>query len=855
MRVRNLLFLYTQRIRTHPLQELLALVGIAVGVALVFAVQVANTSVTGSVRELVHGITGSAELQLAARDGHGFDERLVRRIAREPGVAAAAPIVDLRLELRGPTGARTATLVGGDRRLVELGGQLLHEFASPHLRLSDAIALPGPLAHTLGLRVNDRAGIEFGTRSERVPVATLLSGDEVGPLLDSPIALAPLALAQRIGGLRGRVTRVLVHARPGHVEQVRRALQQLAGDRLNVADGDAEAELLRQASGPNDQSTALFAAISALVGLLFAFNAMLLTIPERRRFLADLRLEGLGDLTVVRLVLFDALVLGVGASLVGLLLGDQLSRHAFHAAPGYLSFAFAVGGQRIVEGRSVLLAAAGGVGATLLAAMRPLGDLFSRRPLDDIYREDDEHGEEAVRMRRWLLAAGLVLIAGASCVLLLAPPATVLGIGLLVAAMLLLIPAIVARSLRAIDSLSRHTRSALLVIAVGELRATTTRTIALAATGALAVFGSVAVEGAHFDLQRGLDRDAQRINARADLWITAAGDGNVLATTPFAVPREAAAIARVPGVRVVRRYRGAFLDVGTRRVWIVAPPRAEPHPILPSQLVHGDLETANDRVRDGGWVAVSDALARSEGWHLGQSVRLPTPRPRPLRIAATLTNLGWSSGAAVLNADEFRRAWGSDDVSALQVLLAPNAAPERVRQAIARTLGGGGLIVETAGERAERFRAKTRQGLNRLTQIATLVLVAAALALATAMAGVVWSRRPRLVTLKLSGFGDTDVWRALVLESAIVLGVGCSVGSLFGLYGQFMLTRWLSVSTGFPTSYATAGWLALSTFAGVTLVAVAIAALPGYMAARVSPTTGGLEDLTKVINRLMAYVS
>jgi len=114
--------------------------------------------------------------------------------------------------------------------------------------------------------------------------------------------------------------------------------------------------------------------------------------------------------------------------------------------------------------------------------------------------------------------------------------------------------------------------------------------------------------------------------------------------------------------------------------------------------------------------------------------------------------------------------------------------------------------------------------------------------LAAALGGVVWNRRPRLASLKLSGFSDGDVWRALMLESAIVLGIGCSVGALFGLYGQDMLTRWLSDSTGFPTAYRPAWLLALSTFAGVTLVAVAIAALPGFAAARVSPAATPLED-------------
>jgi putative ABC transport system permease protein len=94
----------------------------------------------------------------------------------------------------------------------------------------------------------------------------------------------------------------------------------------------------------------------------------------------------------------------------------------------------------------------------------------------------------------------------------------------------------------------------------------------------------------------------------------------------------------------------------------------------------------------------------------------------------------------------------------------------------------------------------------------------------------------------LSGFSDGDVWSALVLENALVLGIGCSIGAAFGLCGQVMLTRLLADTTGFPTSYAPAGWLALATFAGVTLVAVGIAALPGYLAARVPPTASIYED-------------
>ncbi len=844
MKLGNLLFLYVQRVRTHPLQELIALVGIAVGVALVFAVQVANTSVSASVERLVSATTGAAELQLVARSSAGFDAAVLERVARLPGVERAAPLLELRVGLHGRQGTTSAVLLGSDRRLLTMGGELAREFASPSLETLDAIALPAPLAQRIGADVGDRVTLAVGERSRRVPLATILSKEEIGTLAQSPIMLAPLAYARELTGMPDRVSRVLVDARPGQVERVRAALRRIAGDRLTVSDGDAEVQLLKQAAEPNDQSTALFAAISALVGLLFAFNAMLLTVPERRRFIADLRLEGLGDLAVVRLVMFDALVLGFIASLVGLALGDLLSRNVFHASPGYLSFAFPVGDQRIVEARSVLLAMVGGIAATLLAATRPLGDLLSRRPLDDVYREDDERDEDALVSRRAMPLTGLALIAGAAAVLAFAPHATLAGFVLLVGGMLLLIPGLLSRIVQLIDRLSQHTRSAVLVVSVGELRTATTRSIALAATGALAVLGSVAIEGSHFDLQRGLDRDAHAFNATADLWIAPADSENELATVPFRLPpARVAALAGLPGVEVVRRYRGAFLDVGERRTWVVAPSRANPTPILASQLVDGDLAQATERLRGHGWVAVSRAVAEQQDVAVGDALTLPTPRPIRTRLAAVLTNLGWSSGAVLMNASDFRRAWGSDSVTALQVLLAPGADPATTARAVRRALGpSSNLAVETSAQREARFRTSTRQGLSRLTQIATLVLVAAALALAAAMSGVVWSRRSRLAALKLSGFDDAEVWRALVLENALVLGIGCSIGAVFGLCGQFMLTRLLADSTDFPTSYAPAGWLAVATFAGVTIVAVAIAALPGYLAARIPPTVSAYED-------------
>ena len=162
-------------------------------------------------------------------------------------------------------------------------------------------------------------------------------------------------------------------------------------------------------------------------------------------------------------------------------------------------------------------------------------------------------------------------------------------------------------------------------------------------------------------------------------------------------------------------------------------------------------------------------------------------------------------------------------------------SPLQGRREVQRALvaSGAGLVVETRSQRELRLRATSRQGLSRLTQITSLVLIAAILAMATAMGALIWQRRPLLADMKVDGFDKRVLWRALLVESALLLGVGCSIGALFGLGGQLLLSHALAVVTGFPVVTSISALVAAGSLLAVTSVAVAIVAVPGYLAARV----------------------
>ena len=81
------------------------------------------------------------------------------------------------------------------------------------------------------------------------------------------------------------------------------------------------------------------------------------------------------------------------------------------------------------------------------------------------------------------------------------------------------------------------------------------------------------------------------------------------------------------------------------------------------------------------------------------------------------------------------------------------------------------------------------------------------------------------------------LWRWLLCEAAVLLAVGCSIGAIFGLYAQLLGSHFLATVTGFPIVFNIEGLAAISSFALVSVIAVAVVALPGYFVVRVPPNT------------------
>lgn len=833
----NAAHLYGLRVREQPFQEFLAVIGIAAGVALLFAVQVSSSSMSGAVQEIAHSVSGKATLEVAGRGPDGLDQEMVAKAQALSIVDAAAPVVMKRVTVEGSRSDRPVVLVGVDDRLEKMEGLLVRQFRVRRGEIGLlGLHLSTNMARDIGASVGDRLTINSDGRRSEVLLAGLLNGNDIGAVAQSPVAIAPLGQVQRVAGMQGRVSRILIAPKHDSEGAATRQLHRLFGDQFNVRPSDAEVVLLAEALKPDEQSSSMFSAIAVVIGMLFAYNAMILGAVRRRRQVALLRLVGADRSTVLSTLIFEAIVLGLVASLLGIALGDLISRIAFEPLPGFIASGFPIGTQRVVTTTTILIALLGGLAAAFLASTKPALELYRVRPGEGIGERltlEPDRGKFGLSVF-W---TGLVVLLGTSVALFVEPRLTPVAIPALIIGIVLMLGPILGLALHSLGRITRVRGGVGVSLAIDELAGNRWRSTALAVIVVGSLTAILSIGGASLDLERGENRLDREFFQSEEFWISPRNESNLFFTESFDGGSLISRVHELDEVRDAEPIYGAFLDIGDRRMRVVAKSSDDAELIAASQVVRGDRATANERIRRGGWIAVTDSFAKDNDVDIGGNLGIPTPAGlRQFQVAAIISNYGWPSGAMVMNASDFRSAWKTERVGAIAVDLAPYVSEAQGRQTIQNAVGSRSTLrVNTASEMIEERRRALGQGLAKIHQISVLVLITSVLAIVAAMFAAVWQRRERLAALRAIGMYRTELFRSLLAETTLVVALSGIVGVALGAYCQFFASRWTEISSGYRSPFEPAFALGLSVFLQVVVLTILATAVPALVASRVPP--------------------
>jgi putative ABC transport system permease protein len=270
--------------------------------------------------------------------------------------------------------------------------------------------------------IGDRVLVDLPNRPQTFTITGLVTFGSDNNLAGVTLAGFDPAAAQALFNLRGHYNTISVLAAPGaDMVRVQRAIDAILPAGVEVVSGQTVASELSTAINNELQfiSTALliFAFIALLVGAFTIYNTFSITVGQRTRELALLRVVGASRRQLFRSVLGEAALTGLVASLIGLGLGVV-------AALGLKALLKAFGialpsAPLVFEGRTAVVALAVGIGVTLLSAIVPARRAVRIAPVAALVEPRQEQ-TSALRRRRVVrgVAMGLVglvlLVVGAS---------------------------------------------------------------------------------------------------------------------------------------------------------------------------------------------------------------------------------------------------------------------------------------------------------------------------------------------------------------------------------------------------------------------------------------------------------
>jgi putative ABC transport system permease protein len=776
-------------VRRRPGRTLLTLLGIAIGVATWVSIWMATHATQHTYREMFETLSGRAALEVVAEGLGGFDESVSVELASVPGVRAALPVVQAPAAVVGRAGAVPAFVLGID---AERDGAA-RDYALQDGRMLGAaggsepgVLLEAGFAEANGFELGQPVPLWTPSGSVRLPVVGLLEPRGAASFNGGAVVFMARPLAQRLFNLPGRVNGVhLVLAEGADPRPVEAAVRARLPIGLTVQAPARRGELAQEAMLATEQGLGSLSVVSLVAGGVVILNAFLMNLGERRRQLAILRALGATAAQVTRLLLAEALALGLAGTLLGFPLGLVLAKillgvtaQTMGVTPPDLPWAPA----------PFLCALVLGPGMALAATFLPARRAGRRSPLVDL-APGRAGGPEPVH--RGPAYAGLACLVGLAGFVLgggvqLFPPTVTPSLmagwaALYVLACALVVPLVLVPLLRLAGVVLRPWLGREGDLALRQLdrrRSRTALTVGVLVV-ALAIslgYGNtllVLVQDIHAWIERETYADYYVRSTVPDVTTMITG-----ATLPDALGDD---LAAVDGVAQVDRFRWVPARAGGQPVLVVALSFSLDRP-LPLDVVKGDGRNVLAGLCRGE-AALGTGLAQRLGLGVGDALRLETPHgPTSLRVAGSVREYTTGGMALYLDWDTARRLFDLDGAHTFIITARPGAGPalgDRLR-ALCRERG---LICQSTADLRAWFKPKLEASSASCYALLGLVFLVAALGLVNTLTMNVLEQTRTLGVLRAIGLQRGQL-RRLVLAQALALGLISLVPGLllgFGL--------------------------------------------------------------------------
>jgi putative ABC transport system permease protein len=865
--------------------------GIALGIAVILAIQLANASSVRGFDTALSTVAGRTSIEIVGPSG--IDETLLPSLGwlREIGtvapviegdmaiVAGPAPFDSLPESERGEArrtarrseavkvlgvdilrdrtvrdyvlGANTVSREGMDpgARAELTAGQFLDLLTSPQ-----SVVIAEKMAERRGFGLGDEIRLMAGDRVNTYIVRGLLKDEGPARVMDGSFVLMDIAAAQLAFLRLGRIDRIDVQLHAGGVGADAQA--EGAGSGRSATTGEIDAALAaisarlpegltaQRPARRGEQVERMLAAfhlnltalswVALVVGLFLVYNTVTISVIARREEIGVLRALGVTRRQVLWLFLGEAAALGAIGAALGIVLGRVLADLAVGLTRSTIStlyIASAASTPALSSGQ-VLLAFVIGILLSLIAAAIPAREA-SRVPPTAAIRGSDRI-EARVRLGRGSTLAAVVVLAIAAGLSQLGPVngrpifGYVTSFAIIIGASLL-VPAIIFGLSRLLGGTLRRAGVTGLLAHANLAAAIPRLSISVAALAvSLSMMVAVAVMIGSFR-----DTVAYWVGQtlRADLFI-GPGLQPTVGSEQTLSPAVVDAVRQHPDVETVDPFRQ--IDIVYRDSLVVLGAGNFGIVLDKGTLLFKsppDARAALARAEGTDAVIVSETFANRFGVRPGDHITLPTPRgPQPFAVAAVYYDYAADRGVIVMDRSRFEPWFGRLAPTGVAAYLKPGADTERVRAEILDGLDDGHrvFIYTNSALRAEVLRVFDNTfAITYALEI--IAIVVAMLGVGATLLTLVLERRRELGMLRLIGAARRQVQQVVVIEAALIGAASQTIGLLVGLAISLVLVYVINLqSFGWTIQFR----VPVAFLAQVSLAVVVATAFAGLYPAR-----------------------
>jgi len=834
----------------------LTVASVAIGVGLTVAVRMADASATESFTGAANTVAGGTALQIVTDAGRIQDD-VVNIVSAVPGVASVSPIVVGSIAVSDPSTCTAGAdrskcsrqagfdLVGID--LVAAAGLAEAGSAPPITRPGTKISadifrrgrvvMSSGLAARLGLTLEARLEAVAGSRAEPLVVGGIVE-DTTLPDGWRDVIFADISTAQEALGTYGLDRIDVVPASGSDPSALAAELRAKLPAGLRVTTPDERSAALRKLTASFSFNLLALAAISLLVGAFLVYNAVAMSVVQRRAEIGVARALGASRSLIFFVFACEGLAVGIVGSVAGLVAGRLLAGAALHVVGRTVDALYVGTSSTIVSAPPAIYieAFAFGVALALAAAISPALEAARVSPTTAVRVGSWESGTAPNAAPRSALALVAFAVAAAFVRLPAVGGEPLFGYAaalLVVLGGTLLSAPLVAVSARLASAATASWTNAALRLAASNLQGRVRRNGIAVASLAIGVAMTVSVTTMITSFRSSVVQWIGQ-TARGDLYVRPAGAVNADdAPMPSALAER---VARVAGVTAVSTVRARLTNVAGRLTYVGAidadqAARFETWSMLGGENTADTLHSLVGARR----VIVSEPFASKFNVGPGDVISLPAEHgPIKFTVANVFRDYSSEIGYAFMDAGEYRALIGEPGIDGMAVFAANGTDHAALRAAVERSLAGNRVVVESSAELRASALAQFDRTFAVTYALDVIVLTVALMGIVATLSAQVLERRQEIGVLRCIGLLRRDVITMVVGEAAW-LGV---LGSLLGVAAGYAVA-WILV---FVVNKQAFGWtidFGLSPLSDLRLALAVVATsavaglLPAAQAARV----------------------